>query len=253
MLIDWIILEAGFNSGLLRIEGILSWIDTTILQKIFYLLSINLLINATVAFLKDKKHHKNKEMFDNITGLEKTAKTVDLAFNPEQKGEEVGRVLLAIKQGGKAMKNYFKSLSCAQIISIIVMILSVIMGIIVGCVPQLAQYEEIIYTIGATFGGASFVGAFARGKSFATVAVNGEISNHKVALKNYTTKLHELEKQYDDVIRLDEDIKVLGGSMTVDQQTRFNTYTRQKESLMNLISREEKSLEEEKLKKKETK
>lgn len=151
------------------------------------------------------------------------------------------------------MKDYLKSMSLTQWISIAIMIVAVIAGILVAVIPGWAQYEEVVYTIGATFGGSAFVGAFARGKSLATVGFNSEISNHKVKLKLYKKKLEELTTKYADVIEVHDEIQNFGGAMTAEQTTRYTTYSTQKKKLEELIAIEEKAIEEEKNAKKSAK
>lgn len=236
----------------ISIDGDLSHVfellDLAILQKIFYLLSINLLAIATYSFLHDKRK-KNKSLHH----LLDAERTVDLALHPEEEGEKIGRLLLTIRKGGRRMKDYLKSMSLTQWISIAIMIVAVIAGILVAVIPGWAQYEEIVYTIGATFGGSAFVGAFARGKSLATVGFNSEISNHKVKLKLYKKKLEELTTKYADVIEVHDEIQNFGGAMTAEQTTRYTTYSTQKRKLEELIAIEEKAIEEEKNAKKSAK
>lgn len=247
MTIDFLSVKTSIDDGLFWLERMFGWFDLVVLQKVFYLLSINLLVIGTIEFFKNRKKRKK---FHGMSALEKTVKTVDLALDPEQKGEEIGHLLISIKKGVKVMLDYLKSMSKTQWISLIIMIISIVMGIICATVPAVGQYEEIIYTVGSTFFGSAFVGTFAKGKSMATIAVNGEISNTRLQIKNYKTKLKELETTYADVIKLSADIDAYGGTMTTDQQIRYNTYVKQKETVTTKLNTAVSQLEAEKAKKK---
>lgn len=240
-------IKTALNDGLFWLEWLFGWFDLIVLQKVFYLLSINLLLIGTISFFKSKKKRKK---FPNISGLEKTVKTVDLALNPEAKGEEIGQLLLFIKHGGKVMKDYIKSMSLAQWISLAIMVVSITLGIVCVTVPAVGQYEELIYTIGSVFFGSAFIGTFAKGKTMATVVVNGEISDKKTKIKNYRAKLKELAITYSDVIRVYEDIQAFGGTMTSEQSIKYNTYKTQKDKIEVLLKATIAELETEKANKK---
>lgn len=239
MTIDFLSVKTSIDDGLFWLERMFGWFDLVVLQKVFYLLSINLLVIGTIEFFKNRKKRKK---FHGMSALEKTVKTVDLALDPELKGEEIGHLLLVIKKGGKSMLDYLKSMSKAQWISIAVMIVSIVLGIICVTVPAVGQYEEIIYTVGSTFFGSAFVGAFAKGKSAAT----STISSHKSTIKTLKKKLSELNVKYADIIELSENIKSYGGTMTTEESTKYSTYNTQKNSIETKIKAEENKIAAEK-------
>lgn len=213
-----------------------SKLDVIFLQKIFYLLSINLLLLGTIRFfVKVKRENALKA----VAKIEKTVKTVDLSLAPIEKGEQLGKTLLSVKKGGIKMKEYFGKMSKTQIISIVVMFISLILGIIIVFVPELAQYEQYIYTVETIFGGASFTGAFATGKNAAKAMKNRELSEHKTLIKSYRARLSALEIKYADVIQVYNDVQELGGELTFEQKTLYNTYATQKSSLEKKIADEE--------------
>ena len=223
--------------------SISSWLDDLdiiVLQKIFYLLSINLLILGTLKFFFKLK--KESKTFGAITRMEKTVKTVDLSVDPEHQGEIVAKILLWIRKELVKMKDYFSKMSKTQIVSIIIMIISGILGILVVSVPQLAQFEQYIVEIGVVFGGASFTGAFAVGKDVASLVKHQETSSVKSTIKTYKTKLANLETRYKDVIEAYNDVAELGGELTYEQKTQYNTYATQKKSLEAKIASEEQKL-----------
>lgn len=235
VLIGLLNVKTSFDDGLFWLNFFMGWFDLVILQKVFYLLSINLLLIGTIEFFRNRKYRKK---FHGISTLEKTVKTVDLALDPELKGEEIGHLLLVIKKGGKSMLDYLKSMSKTQWVSIAVMLVSIILGIICVTVPEVGQYEEIIYTVGSTFFGSAFVGAFAKGK---TVGAD-TISSYKANIKTLKKKLSCLNVKYADVIQLSEDIANLGGTMTIEEKTKFSTYNAQKTKIEQLIKDEEEKI-----------
>lgn len=231
-----VILAVGVGDALQHILGWFVDLEIISLQKIFYLLSINLLLLGTVRFFVKAKRDSTLK---SVAKINKTVKTVDLSLAPIENGEQLGKTILSIKKGGIKMKEYFSKMSKTQVISIVIMFISLVLGIVMTLVPALAQYEQYVYAVGTIFGGASFTGAFATGKNVAKATKNKELSEHKALIKSYNIRLSTLEIKYADIIQAYNDVQELGGELTFEQQTLYNTYATQKASLEKKIADEE--------------
>jgi hypothetical protein len=248
-----------FSSVFYVIEKVLEtlgcWFNSTtidFLQKVFYILSNTLLILGTIRFFR-KGRNKNTKVL-NGAKFEKTVKTVDLSLEPEIKGEELGQTLNNLnRKGVKRMKDYLKSMSKCQIISIIVMIVSFALGVVFVNVPALAGsgFENAIYYIGATFFGSAFTGAFAQGKNTKFSEVKSENKAEKHEIKRIKSQIADLEYQYREIIEIAKSIQATGGRLTSDETIKYERYTLQKNSLVRQLAEAEaryKALEEQKQK-----
>lgn len=203
------------------------------LMALYYLFAIVLIISAILELNQKRTIRKR--------GLQtKATSTTILAMDPEGQAKAVVKNFKNIRKAGRNMKNYLSKLSKTQIVSIIIMVLSAVAGALVVFVPQLAQFEDTIYAIGALFLGSSFTGAFAIGKNTATSIK--EDNTIQAAIKFVNSELAKAEKslkvldqEYATAIE-DNKMRTTIGLPVPDETTaKVNEYSLKKSTIQKTI------------------
>jgi uncharacterized membrane protein YiaA len=244
----WLVI-GGYVMHLLSF--ILDELELEDLQKIFYLLSILLLLLGIWQVLAKRK----RQGLDKVTRLEKTNNLVRFVYDPEHKGEIVLRTIDVIKiktqtilyKGGKKMKEFLRSRGWVQWVSLVMTFVLLIVGILSAFVPELAQVGENIVAYLITLGFVSAPGILAKGKlvgdAIKQLLPAKERKLIEASIKAWYKKLDDLSKKYADVIEIAKDVAELGGTLTQEQQTQYNTYITQKNAIDAKIEAEKKKLE----------
>lgn len=213
------------------------------LQKIYYLLAATLMIIAIWKLLTNKKL--------DIEKISQPASIVDQAHNPKRKGELILKVLSKTKKivkiGGLKMKEFLKGRGWLQWASLIATVLLLVLGILSAFVPEFAvvgsNFEAYLIALGLVV----TPGILSKGKEIGETAKNllptKERKKIEKNIKALLNKKDELYKLYEDVILIAQDVAELGGTLTQEQQTRYNTYTTQKNALEAKIQTEKGKLE----------
>ena len=113
--------------------------------------------------------------------------------------------------------------------------------------PELAVVGQNIEIFFITLGFVVAPGILAKGKiageAIKNVLPAKERKQIEANVKAWYKKIDELSKKYTEVIETAKDIKELGGTLTPEQQTLYNTYVTQKNALEAKIEAEKKKLE----------
>lgn len=224
----------------------MSWLELERLQKVYYLLA-SLLMAVAIA-----KLIRNKNL--NIEKLSQPASIVDQAHNPKKKGEMILRVVEKstikmnniLTKGGKKMKQFIKGRGWVQWASLILTVVLLLIGLASAFIPELAVVGQNLEAYLITLGIVVAPGILAKGKIAGEVVKNllpkkdqRTIVKH---IKEWQKKLDDLYKLYESVILIAKDVEELGGSLTPEQQTQYNTYITQKNALEMKIEAEKKKV-----------
>lgn len=224
-------------------------IELIALQKLFYILSILILLIGIVQLLSKRKAPKKGNKFvDALVNTQKANKVIELADDPEQTTKKVVVTFNTIKKGGSKVMKFFKTLSVVQLVSFILTLILLLVGVLSAFVPELsfigAHFETFLITVGL----ASSPGILSKGKELGEVLKGDNkkkvLKALKTEIKSIATKLAELEVRYADVIRLAADVAELGGRLTPDQEIAHQTYLTQKKALEDREQEEKRKLEE---------
>lgn len=224
-------------------------VELVTLQKVFYISSIILIWIGIIQALT--KHHKvkkeKKTLLETFVEAEKTNSLVQLAKNPERKGELVIKAFNILKIGGKNMKNIFKSLGRLQLASLILTLVLLALGVASAFVPELAPVAENLEAFFFTIGIVAIPGVLSQGKKIGDTAKQilpkKEVKQITKTIKTYQKRAEALAKKYAPVIEVFKDIQELGGTPTPEQQTLYNTYDTQRKALEAKINAEKNKLE----------
>lgn len=247
---DYISLFSGFALQVLAMW--LEWLDNVELlrlQKIFYLSSIMLIWIGIiqVLFRARAKNRRRKRIIDKMTDTQQAKKIVELVKNPSKKGQVVVDTFHLIQKGGRKMKAKLLALTWVQVLSLLAATVLFILGVASQFVPELAPVAENFTQIALTLGIVVVPGVFSKGKAVGEALKNVLPKKEQKAIANNIKALRKkgdaLAKQYEAIIKLAMDVNELGGSLTQDQQTQYNTYLAQEKALQGKIEAEKKKLE----------
>jgi len=241
-------LASGFGLQIFAIW--LDWLERVeleMLQKIFYLLSIVLICIGIVQVLFKHSLKKKGKFMEVIVDTQQAKKIVELADDPAQKGALIVTTFHYLKEGGIKMKKFITDRGWVQIVSFAATVILLALGITSAFVPELAIIGQNIEGYLVLLGIAVVPGIFSNGKKIGNtvkeVLPTKErklIENH---IKEFDKRLTTLHKKYAPIIEIVEDIRELGGSLTTDQQTQYNTYLAQEKALKGRIEAEKLKLE----------
>ena len=226
---------------------VMAWLNLEWLQKMYYLLAGALMAVAIWKVLTGKNL--------NVEKLSRPGAIVDQAKDPKKKGEAI--VILAYKigmkieniltRGGMKMREFVKNRSWIQWISFGATALLLALGILSAFVPELAVIGTNIEAYLIALGFVATPGILSKGKvvgdAVKTLLPAKERRQIERQIRAFTKKLDELTKKYKEVIEIARDVKELGGTLTPEQQTQYNTYVTQKNALEGKINAELKKME----------
>lgn len=252
LLRNYISFFSGFALQILAMW--LEWLDNVELlrlQKIFYLSSIILIWIGIIQVLfraRAKSRRRKKWLsIDNLADTQQAKKIVELAKNPSKKGEMIVETFHLIQKGGNIVKSKLLSLTWVQILSLAAAFVLFALGVGTAFVPELAPVAEYTNQIALAVGIAVIPGIFSKGKDVGAIikSVLPKKEQKEIAkrIKEWQKKGEELAKQYAPIIKLAADIKELGGALTSEQATQYNTYLAQEKALKAKIDAEKKKLE----------
>lgn len=225
----------------------MAWLELEWLQKVYYLLAAILMAVAIWKLLINKKL--------NIEKISQPASIVDQAHNPKKKGEailsladKIGiKVNNILTKGGKKMKEFLKGRGWLQWASLGATVVLLVIGILSAFVPELAVVGQNIEAYLIALGLVVAPGILAKGKIAGDVVKNllpaKERKQIEKNIRAFNKKIEDLYKLYEDVILVAHDVKELGGSLTSEQQTRYDTYATQRNALEAKINAEKQKLE----------
>ncbi len=237
---EWLLYLLGWANWV--IAFVLEWLDklqVDRLQKIFLLLSINLLVIATIKYLFGWR-------FGPAERTQSAAKTVALADDPNGKARLVMTTIE--KSKGGLIKMFvklfetFKKMSKKQWASFVFFLVGITLGIASQIYPDVPGLEfiddNIIEFLGA-LGLTALPGILSAGKELGEAYVNRK--NAKAKIKQLSIdrnkKLSEIaawDLKYKDVIDTKRVIDETGrGSFTEDQKRLYETYLGKKELLQS--------------------
>lgn len=221
----------------------MAWLNLEWLQKLYYLLAAALMVIAIWKLLTNKKL--------DIEKISQPASIVDQAHDPNKKSESILKVVKKIrkliKKGGTKMKDFFKNSGWVKSLSLVATLVLLILGIVSAFVPELAVIAENFELYVAALGAVAVPGIFAKGKTVGETVKNllpaKERRKVKAEIKAWSKKLDELIKKYADDIATAQDIHDLGGQLTPDQETRYNTYKTQEKAIKDKIDELSRAME----------
>lgn len=221
----------------------MSWFNLEWLQKIYYMLAAVLMVIAIWKLLTNRKLDVEK--------LSQPASIVDQAHNPKRRGEFILKTIRAtkklIKKGGKKVKDFFKNSGWVKSLSLVLTVILLILGILSAFVQELAVIGQNLELYVAALGIAAVPGIFAKGRvvgeTVKSLLPAKERRKIKTEIKAWSKKLDELVKKYADVIATAQDIHDLGGQLTPDQETQYNTYKTQEKTIKAKIDELTRKLE----------
>lgn len=225
----------------------MAWLELEWLQKLYYLLAAMLMVIAIWKLLINRKL--------NVEKLSRPAAIVDQAHDPKKKGEMILsladkiriKVSKIFQKGGKKMKEFLKSRGWLQWVSLGATVVLLVIGILSAFVPELAVVGQNLEAYLLALGLVVTPGILAKGKIAGDAVKNLLPAKERRAIeaniKAFTKKLDELSKKYAEVIETAKDINELGGTLTPEQQTLYNTYVTQKNALEAKIEAEKVKLE----------
>lgn len=221
----------------------MAWLDLEWLQMLYYILAAVLMVIAIWKLLTNRKLDVEK--------LSQPASIVDQAHNPKRRGESILKTIRAtkklIKKGGKKVKDFFKNSGWVKSLSLILTIILLILGILSAFVQELAVIGQNLELYVAALGIAAVPGIFAKGRvvgeTVKSLLPAKERRKIKAEIKAWSKKLDELVKKYADVIATAQDIHDLGGQLTPDQETQYNTYKTQEKTIKAKIDELTRKLE----------
>lgn len=224
-------------------------LELVVLQKLFYIISILVLLIGLIQLLtKRKEDKKSNKLLGAILSTQQATKIVELADDPEQPSAKVIMTFKTIKKGGKKVMKFFKTLSVVQLTSFILTLVLLIVGVLSAFIPELSFIGEHFEAFLITVGFASSPGILSKGRELGEVLRGDdkkrEIKALKAEIKGDELKLEELELRYAEVIRLAADVTELGGRLTPDQETAHHTYLTQKQALAQRVQDGKVKLEE---------
>lgn len=244
----YLALASGFGLQIFAIW--LEWLERVelgMLQKIFYLLSIVLICIGIVQVLFKNSLKKKGKFMEVIVDTQQAKKIVELADDPESKGSLVVKTFHNLKKGGQKMKKFITDRGPLKTISLVATVILLALGITSAFVPELAIIGQNIEVYLVTVGLSAIPGIFANGKAIGNtvkeVLPTKERKLIESHIKEFNKRLTTLRKKYAAIIEIVEDIRELGGSLTTDQQTQYNTYLAQEKALKGRIEAEKLKLE----------
>lgn len=248
LLKGYISLASGFGLQICAIW--LDWLERMeleMLQKVFYLLSIVLICIGIIQVLFKHSLKKKGKFINAIADTQQAKKIVELADDPVKKGALIVTTFHYLRKGGNKMKKFITDRGWIQIASFSVTIVLLALGIASAFVPELAIIGQNIEVLLAALGLAVVPGILANGKKIGHAVKDSLPTKERKLIeshiKEFNSKLTALRKKYAPIIELVEDIRELGGSLTPDQQTQYNTYATQEKSLKAKIDAEKLKLE----------
>ncbi|MFH2116463.1 MAG: hypothetical protein ABII85_00275 [Bacillota bacterium] len=210
-------------------------VELVIYQKFFYLSSILLIWIGIWQALARRKKNKRK-IVEKIVSFEKTNNLVQLARNPEQKGELLISTLNIIKIGGIKMNNYFKTIGWKQWVSLFLTVVLLAIGVASVWSPELAVVGQNLEAYFILLGLVSTPGIFARGKKLgdavnATIQSKGRIKEINKLVKLAKKELDMLETDYSPLKPYVKRVEEFGGQLTAEQELNRRTYNTQRAAL----------------------
>ncbi len=227
---EWLLYLLGWANWV--IAFVLEWLDklqVDRLQKIFLLLSINLLVIATIKYLFGWR-------FGPAERTQSAAKTVALADDPNEKAKFVLNTIDKSKGGLKKMFiKLFESLQKMkkrQWVSLGLLIVGVALGIGSQYYPDVPVLHFIDQNLGEwllALGITAAPGIISAGKALNDAYVARKTAKEKLKklLKNRNvcnTELRNLDIEYADIIKVKSRVDSTGGGLTADQKIIYDTY-----------------------------
>gem|GEM_PF-2707286 len=229
----WGLISGSITILLTVLLEMLDSVELIYLQKMFYISSIILIwIGIYQAISKHRKIKKSK-LLELLLPMEKTNNLVQLANHPEKKGEILIRIYQKFQIGGKKMKNYFKSLSMKQLLSLALTLLLLGLGIASVYLPSLAFVAENIEAFLIIVGLVSGPGILSRGKELGeavklTIQSKGRIKELNKLVKLAKKELDLLDIDYSYLQPFVKRIEEYGGELTAEQSIANNNYKKQR-------------------------
>lgn len=230
-------ISLGTSMLIYMLSDLFERIELLFLQKLFYIVSILVLLLGVIRLLgsKNNKDSKSSKVIDTLLQTQKANKILELADDPEQRTTKVLVTFTTIKKGGKKVMKFFKTLSVVQLVSFAITLVLLLIGVLSAFIPELAFVGEHFETFLLTVGIASSPGILSRGRELGEVIKGDKLKKVIKALRQeirgYENRLADLETRYTDVIRLAADVEELGGRLTPDQETTHYTYLAQKRAI----------------------
>lgn len=202
------------------LEGLkLDW-----LQKIFYLLSIILLIIAIIKLLKGTKFGPEKMM--KATGV------VDQSFNPENKAKLFITIYNLVKKGGTKIMNKIKALGWVKVISLLLTFVLILLGFLSAVIPGLEVVANNLEGFFILLGLVSTPGLVSKGRELSGLDKQKEdrrkgIRGLKRELKQLSKDEALLKEEYDWLTVHVDRVNKFGGNLTENQSEAKNNYDTQ--------------------------
>ncbi|MGE4321054.1 MAG: hypothetical protein AB7E61_06380 [Acholeplasmataceae bacterium] len=227
---EWLLYLLGWANWI--VAFVLEWLDklqVDRLQKIFLLLSINLLVIATIKYLFGWK-------FGPAERTQSAAKTVSLADDPNAKAKFVMNTINKSKGGlHKMFVKLFETLqkmSKKQWVSLILLIVGVLLGISSQYYPDVPFLHFIDNNLGewmAAIGLTAAPGIISAGKALSDAYVIRKNAKSKLKKLKAEKALCESDKidlnnEYAQIIKVKSRVDSSGGGLTADQKIIYDTY-----------------------------
>lgn len=212
---------------------IMNKIDVEWLKKIFYFLSIWLLLMAMKKMRKDGKMGAEKMVI--------APSVVDQSLNPKSKAKMVNQVLKKIKSGGIKMLAKIKAFGVIRLITIILEVILFALAVLSAFVPELNWIQENILWMFGAMGLTGIAGAWSEGKELGEKAkqrieTKKRLSSIKLENNKLNSELKQLDSDYEYLNPFIERIVLYGGELSLEHHSAKNTYDVQRQAILHKLT-----------------
>lgn len=212
---------------------VMNKIDVEWLKKVFYLLSIILLLMAMRKMKKDGKMGPEK--------LVSAPSVVDQSLNPKNKAKMVNGLLKKIKLGGSKMLERIKTFGVTRLVTIVLEVVFFALAVLSAFVPELNWIQENLIILFGAMGLTGIAGAWAKGKELGEKAkqrieTKKRLADIKLENKKLNSELKQLDLDYGYLNPFIERITLYGGELSPEHHAAKDTYDKQRHAILNKLT-----------------
>lgn len=213
---------------------IMNSIQLETLQKIFYFLSIILLLIAMVKLLKGKK-----------MGVERVVQApsvVNNATNIEEKASFIYKILKKIKKGVVNMFERIKAFGVTKAVTIVLNFILIGLAFLSAFVPELNWIQENILWVFGAVGLTGAVGAWSKGailgeRAKVRMEKRQRLAEIKSDNKKLNVELKQLDVDYEYLNPFIDRVFRYGGELSPEDAAAKNTYDMQRSAILEKLTK----------------
>ncbi len=226
--VDWI-LALVFT----WLTELMNAIQLEVLQKVFYVLSITLLMIAMIKLIKGKK-----------MGVEKVIQApsvINQANHIEEKANLIYKILKKIKKGVIQMLEKVKAFGVTRLVTIVLEVIFFSLAVLSAFVPELIWVQENILWLFGAMGLTGVTGAWAEGKELGEKAKvkmekKKRLADIKVENKKLNAELKQLDLDYSYLNPFTDRIALYGGELSPEHKAAKDTHDKQRLAILDKLS-----------------